>query len=325
MFHFWLAMTPSLPLQGAHATPIASSFSWAVIGDQAWYFSNLEPFDCHAAHDTRAQALRIARFFTVAGVRCVDLARAFDVSRPTVYRAAKLLETKGETAFGAPQRPRRRTVISPAMARRAETMLASGTSGRACARALGVSHSTFNENLRSGIIKAPIKEPVAEDAMASERSQRSKEARRPAIARACHDVEGRLLASTGMMEEASPRFDTKALAVERGGVLAGPADAAAGGSPRDGAPRLASACGVLWSFDHPHHAGLHDHGPGAHAGEAALPGARGMGSSAGSRPMPGGQDPQGGRWQPLPLLPRRWKHGNGSSGGHGSRTARRTG
>ncbi len=209
-------MTPSLPLQPAHATPIASSFSWAVIGDQAWYFSNLEPFDCHAAQDSRAQALRIARFSTAAGVRVVDLARAFGVSRPTVYRAVKLLNARGEAAFGAPQRPRRRTVISPAMARRAETMLASGTSGRACARVLGVSHSTFHENLRSGVLQAP----VVEGAAASERSQRSKEARRPAMGRACHDVEGRLLASTGMREEAAPRFDTKALAVERGGVLA---------------------------------------------------------------------------------------------------------
>ena len=216
MFHYWPAMTPSLPLQPADATPIASSFSWAVIGDQAWYFSNLEPFDCHGAGDTRAQALRIARFYTVSGVRCVDLARAFSVSRPTVHRAVKLLEARGEAAFGAPRRPRGRTVISPAKARRAETMLASGFSGRACARALGVSHSTFNENLRSGIIKAP----VVEGAPASERSQRSKEARRPAMGRACHDVEGRLLAAAGMMDEASPRFDTRALAVDRGGVLA---------------------------------------------------------------------------------------------------------
>ena len=209
-------MTPSLPLQPADATPIASSFSWDVIGDTAWYFSNLEPFDCHAAGDTRAQALRIARFHTISGVRCVDLARAFSVSRPTVYRAVKLLETKGEAAFGAPRPPRGRTVVSPAMARRAATMLASGFSGRACARALDVSHSTFSENLRSGVIAAP----VVSGAAASERSARAKEARTPAMGRACHDVGGRLLAAAGMMDEASPRFDAGALAVERGGVLA---------------------------------------------------------------------------------------------------------
>ena len=57
----------------------------------------------------------------------------------------------------------------------------------------------------------------------------------------------------------------------------GPADAAAGGSPRDGASRLASAGGVLRSLDRPHPAGLHDPGPGAHAGETALPGGPGNG------------------------------------------------
>lgn len=216
MFHKSPVMPPSLARQRADATPIASSFSWAVIGDQAWYFSNLEPFDCHAAGDTQAQALRIARFYTVSGVRCVDLARAFSVSRPTVHRAVKLLEARGEAAFGAPRRPRGRTAITPAMARRAETMLASGLSGRACARALGVSHSTFSENLRSGVVKVP----VVEGATPGERSRRSKEVRRPAMERVCHDVEGRLLAAAGMMDEASPRFDTSALAVKRGGVLA---------------------------------------------------------------------------------------------------------
>ena len=116
-------MTPSLPLQPADATPIASCFSWAIIDDTAWYFSNLEPFDCHAADDTRARALRIARFSKVSRVRCADLVRAFAVSRPTVYRAVKLLETSGEAAFGAPRRPRGRTVITPAMACRGDAGL----------------------------------------------------------------------------------------------------------------------------------------------------------------------------------------------------------
>ena len=40
------------------------------------------------------------------------------------------------------------------------------------------------------------------------------------MGRACHDVEGRLLAAAGMMNEASPGFDGAALAVAGGGVLA---------------------------------------------------------------------------------------------------------
>ena len=95
-------------------------------------------------------------------------------------------------------------------------MLASGMSGRACARELGISTSTFNENLRAGVIEAP----EVSKGQASERTGRDNRDRKPAMGRACHDVEGRLLAAAGMMNEASPGFDGPALAVAGGGVLA---------------------------------------------------------------------------------------------------------
>ncbi len=209
-------MTPSLPMAPAEAIPIAASFSWATIGDLTVYFSNLEPFDCHPAGDVRAMQLRIARLHRVSGVRIVDLVDGFGLSRSTVKRAIRLFDTRGEAGFSEPRRYRGRVVIDRGMAKRAGAMLASGMSGRACARELGISTSTFNENLRAGVIEAP----EVSKGQASERTGRDNRDRKPAMGRACHDVEGRLLAAAGMMTEASPGFDGPALAVAGGGVLA---------------------------------------------------------------------------------------------------------
>ncbi len=108
MLHFWSEMTPSLPPQGSPCHTHRSILLTGVIGNQAWYFTHLEPCDCHAAHDTRRQALRIARFYTVAGVELCRSDQAFDVLHEGVYRKTKLLKARGETVLGASQRPRRR-------------------------------------------------------------------------------------------------------------------------------------------------------------------------------------------------------------------------
>ncbi len=205
-----------LPLSPAESTPIARNHSWMTIGDITYYFYNLEPYDFHKADDARGMHLRIARLHELNRIRIVDLVRAFPVSLSTVRRAISLMKTKGEDGFSEPQRRRGRTVIKRETAEKAEAMLASGMSRRACAIKLGVAYSTFSENLSSGIIRSPStsgKQP------ASGRSQRDGHDRKTAMGRAFHDVDGRTSASNGMMIEASPAFNKQALGVSNGGVL----------------------------------------------------------------------------------------------------------
>ena len=94
----------------------------------------------------------MARFHVVSGVGQGELANAFGVSRSTVTRAVKLFRDEGADGFFKQRRRRARTVVDAPMAKRAQAMLAQGLSGRAAARQLGVSPSTFNENLRAGVI-----------------------------------------------------------------------------------------------------------------------------------------------------------------------------
>ena len=122
-----------------------------------YYFYNLEPYDCHPAGDRRAMLLRAAKLQVVSRVRQRDLMRAFQVSRPTVARAVRRYREHGEDAFYEPLRRRGRTVVDAELADKATNLLASGMSGNACARHLGIAASTFNENRRAGVIVDPAR------------------------------------------------------------------------------------------------------------------------------------------------------------------------
>ena len=207
-----------------------------------YYFFNLEPFDCHPADDRRAMLLRAAKLHIVSGVRQADIMAAFHLSRPTLARAVKRYRERGEDAFFEPRRGRGRTVVDDEMADKAAKLLASGISGSACARQLGIPVSTFNENRRAGVIADPTRAPAAVAAApqavaatdhpasavaaqtdpppATDRATRDARDKHAPMGRAARDVEGRMLASAGLMTEAKPVFAAPAHAVAHGGVLA---------------------------------------------------------------------------------------------------------
>lgn len=87
-----------------------------------------------------------------SGVRRADLQAAFGIGRATVQRAVNRLRDDGEASFYEPHRGRGTSVIVGAMAQTAERLLASGMSGAAVARTLGVSATTLNYNRRKDFI-----------------------------------------------------------------------------------------------------------------------------------------------------------------------------
>ena len=236
-------MILSLPFSPPDATPIGERYAMQTHDGFTYYFFNLEPFDCHPAEDRRAMLLRVAKLHVVSGVRQADIMRAFDLSRPTVARAVKRYREHGEDAFFAPRRGRGRTVVDAEMADQAADLLASGMSGSACARQLGIPASTFNENRRAGVIAAPARAlaadadadtpqaaatnhpanadaPQTDPAAATDRATRDARDKHAPMGRAARDVERRTLASGGLLTEATPEFAEPAHAVAHGGVLA---------------------------------------------------------------------------------------------------------
>ena len=235
-------MILSLPFSPPDATPIDDRYAMQTHAGFTYYFFNLEPFDCHPADDRRAMLLRAAKLHVVSGVRQADIMAAFDISRPTLARAVKRYRDGGENAFFAPRRGRGRTVVDTEMADKAAELLASGMSGSACARHFGIPASTFNENRRAGVIVDPTRTPATsadatqaaaasdlpaspdaaptDPAIATERATRDARDKHAPMGRAARDVEGRTLASAGVLTEATPTFVEPAHGVARGGVLA---------------------------------------------------------------------------------------------------------
>ena len=235
-------MILSLPFSLPDATPIGDRYAMQTRDGFTYYFFNLEPFDCHPADDRRALLLRAARLHIVSGVPQADIMAAFHLSRPTVARAVKRYRERGEDAFFEPRRGRGRTVVDDEMADKAAKLLASGISGSACARQLGIPVSTFHENRGAGVIADPTRAPAAvahapqavaatdhpasavaaqtEPAAATDRASRDARDKHAPMGRAARDVEGRMLASAGLMTEAKPVFAAPAHGVAHGGVLA---------------------------------------------------------------------------------------------------------
>ena len=233
-------MILSLPFSLPDATPIGDRYAMQTRDGFTYYFFNLEPFDCHPADDRRAMLLRAAKLHVVSGVPQADIMGAFNLSRSTVARAVKRYREHGEDAFFAPRQGRGRTVIDAQMADKAANLLASGMSGSACARHLGIPATTFNENRRAGVIADPTRTPAAvadapqaatdlpasadaaqtDPAAATDRATRDARDKHAPMGRAARDVEGRTLASAGLLTEATPVFAEPAHAVARGGVLA---------------------------------------------------------------------------------------------------------
>ena len=235
-------MILSLPFSLPDATPIGDSYAMQTRDGITYYFFNLEPFDCHPAADRRAMLLRAAKLHVVSRVPQAAIMNAFNISRPTLARAVKRYREHGEDAFFAPRRGRGRTVVDAEMADQAAKLLASGMSGSACARHFGIPVSTFNENRRAGVIVDPTRAPAGaadapqadaatalpttvdaaptDPAAATERATRDARDKHAPMGRAARDVEGRTLASAGLMTEAAPTFVEPAHGVAHGGVLA---------------------------------------------------------------------------------------------------------
>ena len=143
-------MPITLPICPPEAVLIGNSCFAILTGDDTYtYFSNLVPFDSHAADDRAAMLLRIGRLAVVSEIAQRDLVEAFGVSRATVLRARKRYLAEGEAGFLKPRRGRGPSVFTPALAEKATALLDGGLSGSAVARVLGVSVASVNK-WRSG-------------------------------------------------------------------------------------------------------------------------------------------------------------------------------
>ncbi len=228
----------TLPLSPPHTVPIGDTgLSFSDEGDQRVYFSNLQVIDFHDVSDHASERLRMAKF-AYRGVKLCDVAEAFGVHSSTVLRARRRFEEVGVAGWYEPQRARCRTVFDAKRVSEAERLLASGLSGNAAARRMGIDRATFHDNLRAGVIRAPQEARAsarsrsvsseastgfseASSSEPSDLSARDARDRTTPMGRATHDTSTRVLAATGRLPEAPVRFEAPRHGVRYAGVLAG--------------------------------------------------------------------------------------------------------
>ena len=295
----------TLPLHPAEAVQIGSScFSVAALDGKIYYFSNLEVCDLHDERDRGAMLLRAAKF-AESGVRRKDLQEALGISRSTLKRAVNKLRSEGEASFHEPRRGRGASVMVGETAETANRLLASGMSGAAVARELGLSKATVNYGRRKGIIgngppdarREERPEPAAEaaeDGKAAEapldRGARDRRDREAPMGRGARDGAGEDRGLGGR--------DGRGAAGLRGEPVGGrprrrsgrASDASQGGAARPGARVPVAAERVLRADQRSSSHFVPVHGAGSQPGGAAAPGSGGMGRSPGAGPLPRGQD-----------------------------------
>ena len=154
-----------------------------------------------------------------------ELARAFGVSRPTVYRNRETYQAGGVEQLSSKRGPRGGYKLKGDRREEAEKLLEEGRSLRAAARAVGVSHVALMNALRQGRLRR--REPAAADPQAPELGScpgaRSVEDGQCRGGVAVKREEERMQAQVGAIEEAAPRFEAAQSVAGAGVLLALPA------------------------------------------------------------------------------------------------------
>jgi transposase len=160
-----------------------------------------------------------------------EVAAAFGMDRTTLYRQRRKLKESGIGGLVDGARgPKEGHKLTQERVLEAQRQLESGASMRAAAKAVGVSEGTIRHAVKRGRLQRPLKqkescgsggECEAEEVMGPhERSERSVSS---SLGVGVSREEERLLAQTGALEEAEPRFEAMEAVAHGGAFVALPA------------------------------------------------------------------------------------------------------
>jgi hypothetical protein len=217
-----------LPLIADGAARISDSIS-AVREDGRWiYFCGGQPVFPHAEGDRRAYRMFTAQLICQGACRQTDIIRAFGVSKNSAIRNVHRYRAGGVAAFYAPRTPRGASVITPAVAARAQQWLGAGRNPRGVAKELGLKLDTLRKASQQGRLIRPCPlqpaEPPSEEApapqapAATDKSARAIEDAAAKMGTACTRPDERVRAALGLLDGASTRFEP-CRDVSCGGVL----------------------------------------------------------------------------------------------------------
>ena len=217
-----------LPLVADGATPISDIISVVRENGQWTYFCGIRPVFQHAEDDRRSFRMFTAQLICQGLCRQVDIVRVFRVSKNSVIRSVEKYRAGGVPAFFSPRATRGASVMTPGVTAQAQQLLWAGRSRREVAEELGLKLDTLRKAIQQGRLteprpvdpgeSAPEKGSTPPPLTASDKSTRAVEDAAAQMGTACTRPDERVLASVGLLDRASTRFET-CRDVAFGGVL----------------------------------------------------------------------------------------------------------
>jgi transposase len=215
-----------LPLHPAEAIVINDTVSFIDDGMTVGYFAAGIPLFLHAREDVVGRRVAAAQIIALGLATPTELSVGLRVGRTTLYRQQQRFKSQGVEGLAdekhGPKGPHKHTeqLIS-----QAQGLLDAGKSNRAVAEEVGVSEGTIRHAVRRGWLRVARVAPAQLDATAeaSQPQQRTAEDAAAPLGVGTTRVIERVLAATGKLQQAEPRFEASRSVSNAGALIALPA------------------------------------------------------------------------------------------------------
>ena len=206
-----------LPMFPDGSTEITRDLAFEKREGRVTYFYGTLPVFTHDEHDDASFQMITAQFYTNGYVKQMDIVRAFGVTPISVKRAVKRYKEEGVRGFYAEKKTRGTVVLTDDILQQAQRLLSEDQEYYDVADQLNVKRDTLRKAIRAGRLHQTVKkkDPVT----LSSKSERSEQDNTAPMGMGAQNIEARLAASVGQLEDpVAPDFQA-VQDVPKGGVL----------------------------------------------------------------------------------------------------------
>jgi hypothetical protein len=215
-----------LPLHPAEAIEINDTVSFVEDGKTVAYFAAGIPLFTHAREDLVGRRVAVAQIIALGLATPTELSVGLRVGRTTLYRQQQRFKSQGVEGLAdekhGPKGPHK---LTEQLVSQAQGLLDEGKSNRAVAEEVGVSEGTIRYAVRREWLRVARVVPAHGEATAeaSQPQQRTAEDAAAPLGVGTTRVMERVLAATGKLQQAEPRFEASSSVSNAGALIALPA------------------------------------------------------------------------------------------------------
>jgi transposase len=221
-----MAIQSRLPLHPTGALQINDTVCFLDDSQSVAYFAAGVPLFTHACSDVVGRRVATAQIVALGLATPTELSAGLGVGRTTLYRQQERLQTRGVAGLtdekSGPKGPHK---LTGQLLSQAQSLLDEGKSNRAVAEQIGVTEGAIRHAVRRGWLREArlISAQGGARAEASQPQQRNAEDAAAPLGVGTTRVVERVLAATGKLQQAEPRFEAASTVSNAGALVALPA------------------------------------------------------------------------------------------------------